>query len=276
MPRRVSGAVIVARVLRAAFGTGLATVRAAGWRGPALALLSYVPLAIFGALPVGALLFVGMTLHVVVLLALIRLLAAGRTEPLPPAPQVDDEGRRVAPPTRPGPPLAPEDRGINTALRNAARLWRPAISVAALYLLAPFAAGLTAVALSGGKVAEYSPSAQAVAILPLSALATAFVALAPQRVALEGDNRVLVAAAHSVRVARTSYGVLLLLVAGEPLIAAAAILALPGEHPPAGRVVVVATLMVAAATVVKLVSTAVATEVYARAPRLDLPLDPAL
>src|SRR4051812_28708387 len=67
-----AGARIVARVLATAFRDGLRAVRASGWRGPALALLSYVPVAATYAF--GAALLVGLVLHVVVLLALVRVL----------------------------------------------------------------------------------------------------------------------------------------------------------------------------------------------------------
>jgi hypothetical protein len=275
LPPPSAAAAIVARVRRRAFRLGLAAVRASGWRGPVLAFASYLPIAVLGSVLGGALLVFGLVAHVVVLLALVRVLGAHRPEPLPPQPQVDELGRRVLAPRRQGPALTAEDRRPRTALRNAATLWRPAISVTALYLLAAFAAGLAAVALSGGKVGEYGPGAQLVAVLPMSAVFTAFVALVPQRVALEGDTRVLVAAAHSVRIARTAYGALLLLTVAEPAVAAAGALALPGKHPPASRVVVVGTLTIAVATIVKLLVTATATEVYVAGPRLDLAVDPA-
>lgn len=264
----------MARVLRPAFRGGLAAVRAGGWRPFALALLAYVPVAVFGALLGGALLVLGLVLHVIVVLALVRLLGAARPGMLPAVPQVDELGRRVLPPPRPGPAVSAADRSVVSALRNASRLWRPAVSITGLYLLAGVTAGLTAIALSGGRFAQYAPSTQLVAVLPLSALVTAFVTLAPQRVALEGDPRVLVAAAHSVRIARTAYGVLLGLTVAEPVVAAAGTLAVSGPHPPARRVVAVACVTVTVAAFVKVVTTAVATEVYLAGPRLDLPLDP--
>ena len=84
---------------------------------------------------------------------------------------------------------------------------------------------------------------------------------------------VLVAAAHSVRIARTAYGALLLLTVAEPLVAVASALALPEKHPPAARIAVVGGLSLAIATVVKVVVTAVANEIYATGPRLDLPAE---
>jgi hypothetical protein len=264
----------VARVLRRAFRLGLAAARASGWRGPALAALAYLPIAVLGSVLGGTLLVVGLVAHAIVILALVRLLGAYRPEPLPPLPQVDELGRRVLPPQRQGPPLTPLDRGATTALRNAGRLWRPAVSATGLYFLAAFAAGMTAVVLSGGRLAEYGHTAQVATVLPVAALFLAFVALVPQRIALEGDTRVIVAAAHSVRVARTSYGVLLLLTVAEPAIALAGLLALPGEHPPPGRVAVVGVVMLVAGSLLKLLTTAMATEVYVAGPRLDLAVDP--
>jgi hypothetical protein len=261
----------VARVPATAFRDGLATVRLAGWRAFGLALLSYAPVVLLGAVLGGALLFLGLVLHVVVTIALARLLGAARPAPLPPVPQVDETGRRVAPPLRAGPPVTPADAAPSTALRNAWRLWRPAVRITGLYLLAGLGAGLTVVALSGGRLAEYGPTAQLVTILPVSAVFTAFVVLATQRVALEGDTRVLVAAAHSVRIARTAYGVLLLLAIAEPAVAVGGSLLVPGKHPPAGRVAVVGLATVVLAAFVKVLVTAVANEVYLRGPRLDLP-----
>jgi hypothetical protein len=262
----------VARVLATAFRDGLRAVRASGWRGPALALLSYVPVAVTFALLGGALLVGGLVLHVVVLLALVRLLGAVRPVPVPPVPQVDDAGRRVAPPPQPGPPLGGDDRAPKVALRNAARLWRPAVRITGLYLLAQLAAALTVVAVSGGRVADYSETAQLVTVLPISALYLAFVFLATQRVGLEGDGRVLVAAAHATRIARAAYGPVLLLTLAEPVIAAAGALAVPEKHASALRVAVAGTLTLVAAVVAKVVVTAVANELYLAGPRVDLPV----
>lgn len=259
-------------MLGTALRQGLRAVRASGARGPALALLSYVPVAASVAVLGGALLVAGLVLHVVVLFALTRVLGAVRPDGLPPLPGVDELGRRVAPPPRPGPPVTPADRSVRVALRRALTLWRPAISVTGLYLLAVVAALLTVVALSGGRVGDYSATAQLVAVLPVSSVFTAFVFLAAQRVALEGDPRVLVAAAHSVRIARTAYGPLFLLTIAEPLVAAAGSFALPGEHPPAGRVAVVGAVTLLVAAAVKVVVTAAANELYVTGPRLDLPV----
>lgn len=262
-------------MLRESFRDGLAAVRGAGWRAPALAVLSYAPLVGFGAIAGGNLLLVGYVLHVVVLLALVRVLGASRPEPLPPAPQVDEQGRRVMPPPRPGPATTVADRSPVTALRNAGRLFRSSVSLAGLFLLAQVGAAIVAVVLSGGKIGEYSTTAQAIAVLPVTALFVAFVTLSAQRVALEGDTRVLVAAAHSVRIARTNYGLLLLLTIAEPVIAVGILLGAGGEGVPGSRVVAVASVGLLLASVVKVVVTAVSNEVYLRGPRLDLPLDAA-
>jgi hypothetical protein len=266
----------VARVLRPAFRLGPAAARRGGWAALGLALLAYVPVGASVAFAGGALAPVGLVLHGIVVLALVRLLAARRPGELPPPPQVDELGRRVATPPRPGPPVTPADASLRRALRNAGAFWRPAISLAGLYLLCGFAALLVAVALSGGKYAEYTPTTQGVVIVPLFALVSAFAALAPQRVAIEGDTRVLVAVAHSVRIAWTAYGTLLLLSAAEPVVGAAGLLAISGKNPPVGRVVAVSVASVVVTTLLKVVTTAVATEVYLAGPRLDLPLDPAL
>jgi hypothetical protein len=87
----------VARVPATAFRDGLRAVRASGWRGPALALLAYVPIAVTFAVFDGALLFAGLVLHVVVVVALVRLLGAVRPVPVPPVPAVDEAGHRIAP-----------------------------------------------------------------------------------------------------------------------------------------------------------------------------------
>jgi hypothetical protein len=261
----------LARVLATAFRDGLAAARRAGWRAFVVALLSYVPVVVLGSLLGGALLVVGLVLHFVGTFALARVLAAFRTAPLPDPPQVDELGRRVLPPRVFGPRVTPADAAVGTALRNAWRLWRPAVRVSGLYLLAGVASTLTVLALSGGRFAEYGPTAQVVAVLPVSALFTAFVLLATQRVALEGDTRVLVAAAHSVRIARTAYGVLLLLAVAEPAVAVGGSLLVPGKSPPLGRVAAVGLGTVLLAAFVKVVVTAVANEVYVHGPRLDLP-----
>lgn len=262
-------------MLRESFRDGLAAARHAGWRAPLLAVASYVPLVAFASIARGAALVVGFVLHYVLNVALVRVLGASRREPLPPVPQVDEKGRRVLMPPRPGPPTTAADRSPVTAVRNAWRLVRPAVSLTGIYLLALFGAFVVAVVLSGGRFTEYSLAVQTATVMPVVALFMAFVSLAPQRVGLEGETRVLVAAAHSVRIAKTSYGVLLLLTVVEPLITLAVGLAGDGKDVPAGRVAAVVTVGLLAATAAKVVVTAVSNEVYLRGARLDLPAGPA-
>lgn len=260
-------------MLRESFRAGFAAIRAAGWRGPLLGALSYVPVVVFATFAINFLVF-GLILHAVVVVALARVLGASRPEPLPPVPEVDEQGRRVAPPPRPGPPATAADRSPVVALRNAWRLGFAAARLIGLFLLANFGAYVVAVVLSGGRFTEESELVQAVAVMMLATLFSAFVALAGQRVALEGDPRVLVAAAHSVRIAKTNYGVLLLLTAIEPAIAVATAVAAGSGEVPRGRAVAVGVAALVAATVAKVVVTAVSNEVYLRGARLDLPLDP--
>ena len=101
---------IVTRVLRASVRLGLSAIRAAGWRAPLLAVLGYVPLFGLASVLDGALLVIGLWLHVVVVIALARVLGAWRPEPLPAIPQVDEQGRRVLAPKKPGPPVTGADR----------------------------------------------------------------------------------------------------------------------------------------------------------------------
>ena len=259
-------------MLRESFRAGLSAVRAAGWRGPFLGVLVYAPMVAVAAVAVD-LFVLALILKQVVELGLVRLLGAWRTEPLPQIPEVDDEGRRVATPRRPGPPATVADRSPATAVRNAFRLGRPAIRLTGLFLLAQFGGFVVAVVISGGRLIEYSVLVQSVTATPVAALFAAFVALAPQRVGLEGDPRVLVAAAHSVRIARTTYGLVLLLAAVEPLILVATTVASAGDDVPAGRSVAVGVTAFLLAIVSKVVVTAVSNEVYLRGARLDLPLD---
>lgn len=238
-----------------------------------MAVVSYAPLFALAPVARGQLLVVGLVLHVIVLLALARVLGAWRPQPLPPVPEVDEQGRRVMPPPRPGPPTTEADRSPFTALRNAWRLARPAISLTGLYLLAQVGALATAMALSGGRLADYSQVTQTAAVLPVAALFLAFVALSSQRVALEGDPRVLVAAAHSVRIAKTNYGLLLALTIVEPLVAVGVLVGGVGDDVPRDRALVVAAAGLVAATVGKVVVTALSNEVFLRGARLDLPLE---
>lgn len=261
-------------MVRTAFRDGLAAVRAAGWRAYAVAAIGYAPVVLAEVLANVFAIIAALVLQVITSLALIRLLGAWRSAPIPAPPQVDDEGRRVLTAPNPGPPLSDADRRIGAALRNAFALARPAMTLTGLFFLAQFAALLTVVAVSGGKAVDYSPNVLLLSAVPINALYVAFIAVAPQRVALEGETRVLVAAAHAVRVARTAYGLLLLVVVVEPLVTGLASLAISGEDPPVGRVALVAGLSALVAAGVQVVTTAVANEVYINGPRLELPVDP--
>lgn len=259
-------------MLRTAFREGWATARAAGWRAYALALLSYVPAVIADvAPPLGLLTAWPQT---IILLSLVRLLGAFRREPVPTPPQVDDEGRRVLLPKKPGPALSEADRRPRTALRNAFALWLPALLLTGIVLLALIGALFTVLAITGGRLAEHSRDVINLTALPISALFLAFIALAPQRIALEGDPRVLVATAHSVRIARTVYGVLLLLTVVEPLVSFGASLIVPDKDPPLELLLGVTGVGVLIAAAIQVVATAVSNELYLRGPRLELPVDP--
>ena len=262
-------------MLRTAFRDGLAAARAAGWRAYALALLGYVPVVAAQMTRNVVASLAALVLQVVVALALIRLIGAARPVPIPPPPQVDEQGRRVLLAPRPGPALSEDDRRIRVAVRHAFALWRPALTLTSLFLLAQYGALLTVLALSGGDALEYEPDVLLLAVLPVSALFLAFLALAPQRVALEGETRVLVATAHSVRIARTAYGLLLLLTVAEPVVTGLGGLLLPDENPPVGQLLGIGAGTLVVVALVQVVVTAVANEVYLNGPRLELPVDPA-
>lgn len=259
-------------MLRTAFRDGWAAVRAAGWRAYALALLGCVLAVAASAVPLLGL--VAVVPQTIVLLALVRVLGASRPEPVPVPPQVDEEGRRVLPPVRPGPALSEADRRPLAALRNAGALWLPALRLTGIVLLALIGGIFTVALISGGRLTEYSPEVMNLTALPVSALFLAFIALAPQRIALEGDPRVLVAVAHSVRIARTAYGVLLLITVLEPLVSLSAALVVPDKDPPLELVLGVTSAGALLAAALQVVTTAVANELFLRGPRLELPVDP--
>ena len=256
-------------MLRSAVPAGLATVRAAGWRPFALALLGYVPVVALDAGGIDALVLPAAVFQMVVVLALVRVLGAWRPGGIETPPQVDEEGRRVAPPPRPGPPLTDEDRWARVALRNALALWLPALRLFAILMLTVLTGLLTLFAITGGKVADASLDATSVALVPIVSLFQAFVVLAPQRVGLEGDPRVLVAVAHSVRIARTAYGLLFALAAAEPLATVPIELATGDDTTVAVKAAWAAGTIVVA-SVLHVVTTAIANEAYLRGPRLDL------
>jgi hypothetical protein len=218
-------------VLLTALRDGASAVRRAGWPAYAVALLCALPdlmPSTGAAAPVEVALFpiVGL-IRTVVFLALIRVLGAHRTEPVPPPPAVDASGIRtvslsIAPQTGEG------DRRLRPALRSAVLLSRPALRLFGLSLLGTTAAIVIWVVIVSGSGLELDDigSRDPVGVVPialLSALLLSFVALADQRVALEGDPRVLLAAAHSVRIASVSFAAVyaLVLLASAPGVAGA-------------------------------------------------------
>lgn len=261
-------------MLRTSVRAGLSAVRAAGWRPFAIAFGGYLPVVAFDALDWVAGAFPAAIVQMVLLLAVIRVLGAYRPEPIPAPPQVDEQGRRVVVPLKPGPPLSDEDRTLGGALRNALALWLPGLRLMALFVLTVVAGIFTLLAITAGGIADadIDIDVTGVALLPVVSLFQAFVALAPHRVALEGDPRVLVAAAHSVRIARVAYGLLLMLSIAEPLAS------LPGdlivEDGTALDVrLAMASIAVVFGTIFQVVTAAIGNEVYLRGPRLELPVD---
>lgn len=255
------------------------SITRAGWHALALAVL-LTAVSQTRALPMPAfvdvLIFPAMQLvGMVVVVATIRLLAAYRPVPMPPPPEVDEAGRRVG---NPGtiPLVSAADRSPRVALRRAAGLASPLLRYVVLELLLLVVAVLFVLPFAGDSLdlsaGEELTDRQAFAVvLPaelVGALLTAFVVLAPQRIGLEGDPRVLVAAAHSVRVARTMFGpmFLLSLLWIAPGVAGSALLAY--ERPIVERI-----LVAVVAVPVQLLVLAGLNEIYARGPRLDVPVE---
>jgi hypothetical protein len=116
------------------------------------------------------------------------------------------------------------DQAPRHALRQAGKLARPALRLAIVQFLALYAALLGFLAVSGGRLditedLSLGDELMVLAgVIPLAALGDAFLYLAWQRIALEGDDRVLVAVSQSVRIARKHYGTLLVLVLAESLL----------------------------------------------------------
>ena len=256
-------------MLRVAGGS----IARAGWRGLAVALLA-ASLGLVGLpSPLDVLLFpVIALLGAVLTVALIRVLAAHRPEPLPPLPVVDDEGRRVGRPAR-IPLVDGSDRSPRRAIRRAGAMARPLLTYVGIELLLLVVAVLLVVPFASRSIEPESfGEREALALLLpaqlVATLLTAFVALVPQRLGLEGDPRVLVAAAHSVRVARTAFGPMFLvsLVRAAPGLAAAALLAY--DRPVAARAAVALV-----AIPVEMLAVAILTEIYLEGPRLDVPED---
>lgn len=255
------------------FGVAAGSVARAGWRGLVLALLG-ASLGLAGLpSPLDVLLFPVLALATtVIVVALIRVFAAHRPEPLPPLPIVDAEGRRVGRPQR-VPLVDATDRSPGVALRRAAAVARPLLTYVALELLLLVVAVMLIVpfateSLGSDTIEDREAFGIVVPVQLVAALLTAFVSLVPQRIGLEGDPRVLVAAAHSVRVARTTFGPMFLVSVGRTLpgLGAAALVAY--DRPVAARVAVALI-----AVPVEMLAVAVLNEVYFRGPRLDVPAE---
>lgn len=246
------------RALRDALGA----LRSAGWRALGAALL-YAPAVALSFVPVPGLLVVALAVENIATFAAVRLLGAHRPAGVP-EPADPTTARRV-------PPVGTADRSLGAATASGLRLIRPALRLALIQLLVVIGALLVLVALAGTDfVTNENPSRHdrvvvAAGLAPLVALMSAFISLAPQRIALEGDERVLVAVAHSLRIARTGFGWLLLLALAEQLVPLAQSV-LPSQ----------AVANVAAAVaypVLQLVLVAARTEIYLASPRLDVPED---
>ena len=249
-------------MLRSAVTGAVRTVRRAGPR----ALLLAVLLAGVEVAPtlVSVLL---LPLTVLLSLGLVRLLGAWRDDGVPPPPQVDDTGRRVAP-TSVTPPVGEPDRRVRGVLAALPRLAPPAVRLAAVSVLLALGVVTITLGLAGG-ISE-SPTAEEIrrVQLPFALLLTVtqtFIALAPQRIALEGDPRVVLALAHSVRVARAHFPALL---AVESTLLLAALPTLLFEVGLAGRLV-----QLVAGTLLLPLVVAAETEIYLRGPRLDVPAE---
>jgi hypothetical protein len=254
-------AIVIAVLFRALRG-GAGALRCAGWRALAVALL-YLPgppLA-YAVTRVPALAIVVFTVQNIATFAVVRLLAAYRPGGLPDPP--------AAPPVRRVAPVGTADRSPLGAARAGLQLVRPALRLGLVQLLALFGALIVLALIAGGDAlgGGEEPTRQEVLILlagsaPLVALVTAFIAVAPQRIALEGDPRVMLAVANAARVAGTAYGTLFTLALAEPLLYLGQLAA--------GGGIVAAVPFAVANTVIQLVVIAACTEVYLAGPRLDL------
>lgn len=242
----------------------MGALRSAGWRALGLALL-YTPAVALGftVAKLPALLVVAFAVENVATFAVVRLLGAHRPAGLPQ--HADPSARRGVP------EVGTADRSLVRATAHAVRLIRPALRLALVQMLVVFAALLIVVALGGADlVANEEPTRHERLVVvagsgPIVALLSAFIALTPQRIALEGDERVLIAVAHSVRIARTVFGTLLVLALGEPLLAVA--------QAAFGGGVAVDIAAAVTYAVLQLVVVAARTEVYLAGPRLDVPDD---
>ncbi len=259
------------RALRAA----VTTLRAAGWRAFLLTYAYLVPIAVMLPRP-DLVLIIGMALLNIVTFAIIRNLAAigpSQAPALPePVPVVPEDG--LPPVRRPLPgPAGPADRNPRHALRQAARLSRPALRLALIQLTGYVAVALLFVMVGGDKLVmdeRLTHSEQlvlAAGVTPLIGLVQGFLAVAAQRIAIEGDQRVLVAVWHSIRVARTAYGPMFALSLAEPLLLVAEIAVGPS--------VAVSVFAAVAHPLLRLFVIAALNQVYAEGPRFDVPAAPA-
>lgn len=252
------------RVLRQA----LRTLRTAGWPALALGFLYLAAVAIVLPQP-GLLLFVGVAAQNVVTFAISRHLAAhsgltakGDGPPLTLTVGALEKARR------PG-PVGERDCRSWQALRNAWLLARSAMRLAIVQLASALGIVVVLLVVGGSSVLpdDHPSQAQVVRLLiglaPVAALISAFFAVAPQRIAIEGDQRVLLAVAQSIRIARSAYGTVFVLSLVEPL----AILA----EVAAGDRIAVRIAMGVGLPLLRLIVVAALNEVYAAGPAIVLP-----
>ena len=260
---------------------GARVLRSAGWRvlGLAALYLVFLPFAVLAPATLTYGFLVVLTVDNIVTFAVVRVLGAHRDVPPIPETQAESEpgaARTAVVPdggaaarVRDARAVSSADRAPGRALRQAGKLARPALRLAFVQLLALYAAVLGFVAVSRGRLdltddlTRRDELLVLAGVIPLAALCDAFLFLAWQRIALEGDERVLVAVSQSVRIARRQYGTLLVLVLAESLLQIP--VALADEH-----AAMIAAMFVAG-SLVRLLTMAAANEVYAAGPRLDVP-----
>jgi hypothetical protein len=239
--------------------SGLAAARGAGWRGVGLASLCVLVGPALGVvLPddvAFAAVLVQSLLGVLALVALVRVLAAARPEP----PSGADA-------------VAPDGRSALTALRRAAGLRYGLLRFALLDLVIIVTATLLVLPLAESvlrRADELTNREQFQVTLPITlvaALLQSFVAVVPQRMALRRDPRVMIAIAHSVRVARWQFGALF----GLTVLQLVPIVSVSGLD--AYDVAAAAQVTVLAVAVpVQLLCAAWLNEAYLRGPALELP-----
>ncbi|MCA1824787.1 MAG: hypothetical protein ABR520_00945 [Mycobacteriales bacterium] len=238
-------------MLASAISGAFSTLRRAGWRPWLLAVLSWTPVLLVAAFRAPAFAVVALLAQNWILLALIANLGARRQ-----------------------PPVTAEH---TATLRGSARRAVAQIRAGSRYTLLEMLAFVTSIglllALSRGNALAQAGTDDALQLtiagqlarVPLFALVSAFILVAPQRIALENDPRVLVAAAHAVRVARAHFGTVFAIALAEP----AAILIGLAIH--RGASIGVLASFVAVLVIMRTLVTATATEVYVTGPRLDVP-----